>query len=442
MATPTRICIARGDALGDLILATVLIAPLKAAYPDCEIYVIASGLMYKAIENHPDITGVIIDPFPYNTGLKETNKMLRFSAQLRRYNFDIFIGAWRATRYSILAKLAQIPVRVGHPHSLINKMLYTHLTPYSTIQHNLHHTQENLALLQALGHDVDPLTPTSLAPWAKEELDSPSPIAPKICVHLESGNVQKTMLNSDFVLLVQRLLHWIQEGKYGLERHTQIMLLGRMESKSAADAILKATQFHPLVVTKVDQLCLQQLQRVISSCDLFIGADSGLAHMAAAYKRRSVVYFVNKNQNVMEWAPWQTPHRLVMAHYQCPLVCRSGSCRLLTCREGIHVSQLLDASKELLTEASPEIPPLSYWDRFGYRVLLCNSGDPIDSSDLDSKGIHYWSLPSTAPLTDIVSTLVTHNINRIRSNSPLSFKWRLALWRAANHMHWPPSLEN
>jgi len=250
------------------------------------------------------------------------------------------------------------------------------------------------------------------------------------------------MLNSDFVLLIQRLLHWIQEGKYGLARHTQIILLGRLESKSAADAILKATQFHPLVINKVDHLCLQELQRVISSCILFIGADSGLAHMAAAYKRRSVVYFVNKNQNVMEWAPWQTPHRVVIAHYQCPLVCRSGNCRLLTCREGIHVNQLLDASKELLKEASPSIPELSYWKRFGHRVLMCNSGDPIDSSDLDKDGIHYWSLPSTAPVSDIVSTLVTYNINWVRTENPLPLTWRFAMWRASNQMHWPPSLDH
>lgn len=221
-----------------------------------------------------------------------------------------------------------------------------------------------------------------------------------------------------------------------------MVLLGRNESRQAADDILAATHYHPLVINKVDQLCLQQLQAMISSSRLFIGADSGLAHMAAAYNVPSVVTFINKNQNVLEWGPWQSPHRIVMSQHQCPLVCRSGDCRLLTCREGVHIDRVLHEVRALLSDSDPHIPAPSYWIPFGYRVLIVRDGVHNEREmiqHLDERGIQYWVLDTTAALSEIVSLLITYNISVVCSAPPArSLKWRLALWKAGNGMHWPP----
>jgi ADP-heptose:LPS heptosyltransferase len=54
---------------------------------------------------------------------------------------------------------------------------------------------------------------------------------------------------------------------------------------------------------------LEQTKSLLSEARLFLGNDSGPAHMAAAFGIPSVVLFGPSNPKV--WSPWKTPHRLL-----------------------------------------------------------------------------------------------------------------------------------
>ena len=56
---------------------------------------------------------------------------------------------------------------------------------------------------------------------------------------------------------------------------------------------------------------LSQVKSVLSNAALFIGNDSGPAHMAAAFGVPSVVLFSTSDPAV--WEPWQTESELIVA---------------------------------------------------------------------------------------------------------------------------------
>ena len=91
-----NILIIRLSAIGDIVMASAIITPLKQKYPDANIYWLAQPESRSLLEHHPDIAGVI--PWPRSEWLslwkaKEYGKLWTvfraFRQQLLRYNFDL-----------------------------------------------------------------------------------------------------------------------------------------------------------------------------------------------------------------------------------------------------------------------------------------------------------------------------------------------------------------
>jgi len=57
------------------------------------------------------------------------------------------------------------------------------------------------------------------------------------------------------------------------------------------------------------QLDISELIALVAASRIFVGNDSGPAHLAAALQRPSVVIF--SVTDPVQWRPWQTAHRIV-----------------------------------------------------------------------------------------------------------------------------------
>jgi ADP-heptose:LPS heptosyltransferase len=67
----------------------------------------------------------------------------------------------------------------------------------------------------------------------------------------------------------------------------------------------------PFKAHEIFQGSLEKVKLLLSKASLFIGNDSGPAHMAAAFGVRSVVLFGPSNPAI--WGPWQTESEVVVA---------------------------------------------------------------------------------------------------------------------------------
>jgi len=73
------------------------------------------------------------------------------------------------------------------------------------------------------------------------------------------------------------------------------------------------TQFAGL--TTMPDLGIPQLMSLMAGANLFIGNDSGPAHIAAAFGKPCAVIFGSSNSNV--WGPWRTPSQVIETQWDC-----------------------------------------------------------------------------------------------------------------------------
>ncbi|MDH5580119.1 MAG: glycosyltransferase family 9 protein [Betaproteobacteria bacterium] len=76
----------------------------------------------------------------------------------------------------------------------------------------------------------------------------------------------------------------------------------------------------------ISDLSLPEVTALASQSAIFIGNDSGIAHIAAAVGTPSVVIFGSSNRD--HWRPWtEAPHEVVRVLFECQ-PCPGDKCRV------------------------------------------------------------------------------------------------------------------
>ncbi|MBL8155289.1 MAG: WecB/TagA/CpsF family glycosyltransferase [Anaerolineae bacterium] len=166
------------------------------------------------------------------------------------------------------------------------------------------------------------------------------------------------------------------------EEGAEIVLVGGRDDGGAA--VREAMQGEALDLT--GKTSLRELAAVIRSADVFIGADSGVMHLAAAVGMPVVAIFGPSNADA--WGPW-TPEgrsRVVRSGVECSPCSYVGhgiglreGCAARTCMRLVTADQVLAAARALLhstgePEAAPQAP-IQAGEHERLRVL----GFPVDA---------------------------------------------------------------
>jgi ADP-heptose:LPS heptosyltransferase len=115
------------------------------------------------------------------------------------------------------------------------------------------------------------------------------------------------------------------------------------------DAVARA---HGKALIRLEGLPLPELVALLEPAALFVGNDSGPAHIAAALNRPLVVLFGSSNSTV--WRPWRASHEIVQNHYACN-PCRGDRCYAFAqpeCILSITLEQVRAAVERVLAPAS------------------------------------------------------------------------------------------
>jgi ADP-heptose:LPS heptosyltransferase len=95
---------------------------------------------------------------------------------------------------------------------------------------------------------------------------------------------------------------------------------------------------------------LDWVQSLIAGASLFVGNDSGPAHIAAAFAVPTVVIFGSSNSKA--WRPWKTPHAVVETAWDCK-PCPGDRCYAFDeprCILSVEVAAVCAAIERLLDE--------------------------------------------------------------------------------------------
>ena len=106
-----------------------------------------------------------------------------------------------------------------------------------------------------------------------------------------------------------------------------------------------------VLLPRVERGEMPNLAALLEQADLFAGADSGPAHLAAAVGTRTVVLFSGTN-SPRQWRPWGEHVRVVRRPVDCS-PCHRRTCpwREHPCMRGLRPGEVAEAIERLLVEA-------------------------------------------------------------------------------------------
>jgi ADP-heptose:LPS heptosyltransferase len=176
-------------------------------------------------------------------------------------------------------------------------------------------------------------------------------------VHIGAGTQAKRWPAEHWKWLIDRLTG---------SRRAMVVLVGGAGDWPLARAIRPSDEHaaRTRVVDLVGELSIAELVAVVEQADLFIGADSGPAHIAAAVGTPAVVLFSGTNRP-RQWRPsGREVH--VLRHFAECSPCHRHECPLPghPCMRGLSPEQVLELVERFLAEpALLETTPAIYRDQ-------------------------------------------------------------------------------
>lgn len=379
-STPRKILVVQLDHMGDALLSSPIFPRLRRAYPEAQIEVLAS----------PSNRGVFLaDPLVDRVHLADRNWFERkpgrralgsavwtLGRMLRGHEYDLGIDVRGDILTVLVLALAGIPRRLGWAMGGGGFLL----TDVARWVPGRHEVASRLALLAELG--VAPGEPAQIrveptrgdrarvarrlheswpprrpqrrrvalladrfmdrfpaadrpARSARTALGRFGATPPLLVVHLGAGAAAKRW----------PIRHWQDLVDRFLAADWRVVVVGGIEDAPIAHELRP----HPNLRNWAGRLILTETVALLDGADLFIGSDSGPAHLAAAAATPAVILFSGTNRPG-QWRPWSR-RALVLRHKVACRPCHQKTCPLLdhACMAGLTPDRVYRAARRWWT---------------------------------------------------------------------------------------------
>jgi lipopolysaccharide heptosyltransferase II len=341
-AAPRSILVVQLDHIGDAVLSTGMLRVLHDNYPNAAIDVLAAPWNAEVFRGNPAVRQVLVSE--RNWQARQPGRRAYFaevcqqSRRLRRFNYELGIDPRGDFLVACMLWLAGIPRRLGWDCGG-GDFLFTDVTRWDGTRHE---AASRVALLKPLGVAQSAARPALFPAWAdyyavRESLATISDCrSPIIVLHVGAGTAAKQWPIEYFARLVERLEN---------ELEATVILVGAADDQRRAQQL---SRWAPRVINWTGRLSLMQLSALLAEADLFIGGDSGPAHVAAAMAAPSVVLFSGTNRADC-WRP--VGERVIVLRSPVPCSpCHLKSCpvRGHPCMGGTLPWEVFEAARSLL----------------------------------------------------------------------------------------------
>lgn len=333
---PQRILGVRIDSLGDAVLTLPAIQALAKRFPKAQIDFLVSPAVdefYNLLFPHSKIIRFEKNWFNGKGSFGETiRESISLVKKLRASHYDLGIDFRGDLRSLVLLSLAKIPHRWGRDGAGGGFLLTRRLRdPYRR-----HEIFENLELVQGDEESPQEVEFPSLGflPPPREK-----GAGKKIVIHIGAGYPSKRWPTANYIQVAKG----IQEKGLGVP-----VFIGTEEEKKLLDPFREALGRGFINLT--GKTNLSELLGVFHEADLYLGNDSGPAHLAALLNRKIVLIFSGTN-DFRRWSPWSPKLRLITHPVPCS-PCEEKICPLKRqfCLEEISVEEVFRALEEMLRD--------------------------------------------------------------------------------------------
>lgn len=263
--TGSRILLIRLRSMGDCVLTTPAIKILAGARPDLKIGVAVEPRFAAIFEDNPSISAILDPSF----------------VQVFRWHPHLCLNLHGGRRSQMLTLASRASIRAGFGHHRGAGLYHVRIPRAQEIlgQERPVHTAEHLA--SAMFHLG---CPRQDIPRAQIFAPRRTPRRPYAVIHPTAAASYKT---------------WSADGFVAVARHVRdAHALDAIFIGSSGDDMSPFRDFECVVGAP-----LGEIKSLLSTASLFVGNDSGPAHIAAAFDVPLVVLF-GRTEHQTTWAPW------------------------------------------------------------------------------------------------------------------------------------------
>ncbi len=336
-----KILAVRLDPLGDVIMTMPAIRALGREFPDWQIDFLTSSECAPLVENFPGIHELLSfkkDWFRHKPSAATWREARLLISELRARRYDLAIDFRGDLRNILLLTLAGIPRRLGYGITG-GGFLLTDQEDYAPQEHRI---LLNFRLLRRLGLKPE-IPPVNFPHTLAQEEDfrnrfgqiRSSGNRPRIVMHTSAGYPSKRWPSEKFIALIQKIIS---------EDLGEVVLIGNERETLGGEASFEKEGLTDLR----GKTSLRDLGILFEACDLFVGNDSGPAHLAAAQGLSLVILFSGTNDWRL-WHPWTQKLKPVYHEVPCS-PCHEKICPLghHDCMKKIEVEEAFEAVKKAL----------------------------------------------------------------------------------------------
>jgi predicted lipopolysaccharide heptosyltransferase III len=330
-----RVLVVRLRSIGDTVLATPSLHALRRFLPGARIDILLEDWVAPLLEGYGEIDRVV------TVERKSNSSRLRAARLLRAEKYDVVYNLHGGSTAALMTRATGARHRVGYA-AYSYASLHNHAAPPSSAlwgREKTHSAEQQLALMGWTGVPVTDRPASRLAVTT----DASARVSRRLreagfvedrdfaLIHPAAAFDTKTWAAENFARVVEHL------SERGL---ASIAVAGPGEEKVISE--LRTHTRAPIV--SFTDLSLPELTALASRASLFVGNDSGVAHVAAAVGAASVVVF--GSSNVAHWSPWtRAPFEVVREEMPC------APCPGYTCNEFDEPECIRRVSVERVTSA-------------------------------------------------------------------------------------------
>jgi predicted lipopolysaccharide heptosyltransferase III len=338
-----RVLIVRLRSIGDTVLATPSLFALKRFLPHARVDILLEDWVAPLLSGFPHVDNIIT--------LERKNSASRFrvARQLRANRYDVVYNLHGGTTATLLTRATGAKHRVGY-QTYQYARLHNELSPSSSElwgRDKTHSVEQQLALLGWTGVPVSDGPPTELAVTAEASANinarlQAAGLADKkfVVIHPAAAFATKQWSADKFGQVAEQLRG---QGLPAIAITTanEKIIIDELNSQATP----RATAF--------TDLTLPEITALLARARLFVGNDSGIAHIAAAVGAPSVVIF--GSSNTAHWRPWaRSAAEIVHEEMECQ-PCHGYFCEKFEepeCIKRVPVERVMAAVERVLRESA------------------------------------------------------------------------------------------
>lgn len=331
-----KILVVRLRSIGDTVLSTPSIITLRRFLPNAQIDILLEDWVAPVLDGFEAVNNVL-------TVSKDTKARIKLARKIRKEKYDVAFNLHGGTTATFLVCASGAKHRVGYKHYRYSSF-YNHLLTSSSDfwqKEKTHSAEQQLALLGFVGVPVEDKPKTKLnvkSDEGKEQNQSKiQNLNSKIALfHPVAAFDTKQWATANFALIAD---HLAEDG-------FQIIAVATKKERQVLDKLEKLSK---VPILTFDNLTLPQITSLVAQSEIFVGNDSGIAHIAAAVKTPSVVIFGSSNRD--HWRPWtDAPNEIVYVEMPCQ-PCAGYVCEKFEkpkCILSVEVQSVKEAIKRVL----------------------------------------------------------------------------------------------